>query len=188
MVAARCAFLIAPNIFPIQSRVQDFRNPCRNPGPALCVGDRRGCHAEEEVPDHLPQPGRVKHWRAKRDRDPSRCNAFLHADLGSSPAMSRLFASDVYHSGIIGRISAACSDSLNLSKSRFHVWQDRAGTAGASLPPIQRSGYLREDLLIMNATAGEIDSLERCHALPSITRAGLRGYTYVVLGSTLGQE
>ena len=50
---------------------------------------------------------------------------------------------------------------------------------------IQRSSDLREDLRIMGATAGDIDALKRCPTPPSISRAGLRGYIYVILGSTL---
>jgi heme oxygenase len=51
---------------------------------------------------------------------------------------------------------------------------------------LQRSSSLSEDLRIMGATAGDIDALERCRQLPPITRAGLPGYTYVILGSMLG--
>ena len=38
----------------------------------------------------------------------------------------------------------------------------------------------------MGATARDIDSLERCQTPPLISRAGLLGYAYVVLGATLG--
>jgi heme oxygenase len=50
----------------------------------------------------------------------------------------------------------------------------------------QRSSDLREDLLVMGAAARDIDGLERCARIPPITTSGLRGYTYVVLGSMLG--
>jgi heme oxygenase len=51
--------------------------------------------------------------------------------------------------------------------------------------PFQRSSELRDDLRIMSASEKDIDLLERCR-LPPITASGLRGYTYVVLGSMLG--
>ena len=38
----------------------------------------------------------------------------------------------------------------------------------------------------MGATAGDISALKRCRQLPPITRAGLPGYNYVILGSMLG--
>ena len=138
------------------------------------------------MPDHLPQPGESSIGEPSVIEILRDATRSLHADLGSSPAMSRLFASDYTipeYRAHLGRL-LGFFEPLEIAVSRLA--KTGAGTAGASLPPIQRSGYLREDLLIMNATAGEIDSLERCHALPSITRAGLRGYTYVVLGSTLG--
>lgn len=104
----------------------------------------------------------------------------LHASLGSSSAMSRLFASDYTISEYrahLGRL-LGFFEPLEIAAS----YQDNA----ASPLAIQRSGDLREDLRIMGATVRDIDALERCQALPSISRAGLRGYTYVILGSTLG--
>lgn len=51
---------------------------------------------------------------------------------------------------------------------------------------LQRSSALREDLHIMGATARDIEALERCPRLPPIEPAGMRGYTYVILGSLMG--
>lgn len=107
----------------------------------------------------------------------------LHANLGSSPAMLRLFASDYTISEYrahLGRL-LGFFEPLEIAVSRL-------GVPAASPMAIRRSTDLREDLQIMHATARDIDSLERCHTLPSITRAGLRGCTYVVLGSTLGAK
>ena len=38
----------------------------------------------------------------------------------------------------------------------------------------------------MGGTARDISALKRCRQLPPITRAGLPGYNYVILGSMLG--
>jgi heme oxygenase len=95
--------------------------------------------------------------------------------------MLRLFASDyniLEYRAHLGRLLGFFEP---LEMAVAHL-----GTAEAFPLAIQRSSDLREDLKIMNATHGDIDSLERCGTLPSITRAGLRGYIYVVLGSTLG--
>lgn len=105
----------------------------------------------------------------------------LHTDLGSSHAMSRLFASDYTVSEYrdhLGRL-LGFFEPLESAAPRHE-------TAEFSPLAIQRSGDLREDLRNMGATQKDIDALERCHTLPSISHAGLRGYTYVVLGSTLG--
>jgi len=106
----------------------------------------------------------------------------LHANLGSSSAMSRLFASDYTTSEYrvhLGRL-------LGFFEPLETVVSSQDSTACASA--IQRSCDLRADLRIMGATVRDIDALERCQALPSISRAGLRGYTYVILGSTLGAK
>jgi heme oxygenase len=95
--------------------------------------------------------------------------------------MSRLFANDYTISEYrahLGRL-LGFFEPLEIAASR----QDE----GEDFPlAIQRSGDLREDLRIMGASVSDIETLERCQALPSISRAGLRGYTYVILGSTLG--
>jgi heme oxygenase len=38
----------------------------------------------------------------------------------------------------------------------------------------------------MGASSKEVDALERCRNLPPIPAQGLLGYTYVILGSSLG--
>lgn len=106
----------------------------------------------------------------------------LHANLGSSSAMSRLFASDYTISEYRAHLGRLLGFFEPLEIAASH--QDNA----ASPLAIQRSCDLREDLRIMGATVGDIDALERCQALPSISRAGLRGYIYVILGSTLGAK
>jgi heme oxygenase len=40
----------------------------------------------------------------------------------------------------------------------------------------------------MGVSAHDIDAVERCQRLPNFAAGGLRGYTYVVLGSTLGAK
>ena len=40
----------------------------------------------------------------------------------------------------------------------------------------------------MGASVHDIDAIERCQRLPTFVPGGLHGYTYVVLGSTLGAK
>lgn len=40
----------------------------------------------------------------------------------------------------------------------------------------------------MGATTKEVDALERCRCLPPIPAQGLPGYTYVILGSSMGAK
>jgi heme oxygenase len=97
--------------------------------------------------------------------------------------MSRLFASDYSISEYrahLGRL-LGFFEPLEFAVSRL-------GSREASPLAIQRSSDLREDLRTMDATERDIGSFERCRTLPSITPAGLRGYTYVILGSTLGAK
>ena len=85
------------------------------------------------------------------------------------------------------------------SEYRFHLGKllglfeplECAVTAAAATPSdpvcsLRRSRELREDLRLTGVSASEIDKLERCQRIPQITAAGLRGYTYVILGSLLG--
>jgi heme oxygenase len=62
------------------------------------------------------------------------------------------------------------------------------GTAdpGDAVRGIQKSSALREDLGRMGSTSVEIEELERCSSIPLMTKAGLKGYSYVILGSMLG--
>jgi len=104
-----------------------------------------------------------------------------HARIASNPAMLRLFEPDYaipeYHAHL-GRL-------LGL----FEPLERAAEYVGGRENPVctlQRSNDLREDLLAMGAVARDIDGLERCARIPPITAQGLRGYTYVLLGSMLG--
>lgn len=106
-----------------------------------------------------------------------------HANLSSSPAMSRLFASDYTISEYRAHLGRLLGFFEPLEIAASHL-----SDSEASLMAIQRSSDLREDLRIMGATAGDIDALKRCPTPPSISRAGLRGYIYVILGSTLGAK
>lgn len=95
--------------------------------------------------------------------------------------MSRLFASDYTISeyrrhisrlyGFFEPLDSIASIAADVEGSR---WSHR------------RSIDLREDLETMGATAEDIDGIERCKGLPAIVPGGLPGFTYVVLGSTLG--
>jgi len=107
----------------------------------------------------------------------------LHANLGSSPSMSRLFAIDYTMSEYRAHLGRLLGFFEPL-ESAASGHDDMEASPSAN----QRSGDLREDLRIMGATAREINALERCHTLPSISRAGRHGYTYVILGSTLGAK
>jgi len=104
-----------------------------------------------------------------------------HAKLASCPAMVRLFDSD-----------------YSLSEYRFHLGrllglfeplECAVSAAGRPSDPVcflRRSRELREDLEHMGVTTREIDKIERCQRIPLITKAGLQGYTYVILGSLRG--
>jgi heme oxygenase len=104
-----------------------------------------------------------------------------HAQLGASPAMSRLFDADYTiheYQSHLGRL-------LGL----FEPLERAVACAADPKNPVcalERSSALREDLTIMGATITDIEGLERCSWLPSIDPAGLYGYAYVILGSMKG--
>jgi heme oxygenase len=104
-----------------------------------------------------------------------------HAQLGASPAMSRLLDSKYTiheYQSHLGRL-------LGLFEPlEFAV--ARAADPENPVRSLERSSALREDLTIMGASASDIQALERCSWLPSIASAGLYGYAYVVLGSMKG--
>jgi heme oxygenase len=106
---------------------------------------------------------------------------FRHAQLGASPAMSRLFDAaytlSEYQSHL-GRL-------LGLFEP-LECAVACAADPGDPVRALERSSALREDLTIMGATASDIDALERCRWLPRIEPAGLYGYAYVILGSMMG--
>ena len=107
----------------------------------------------------------------------------LHENLGSGQAMSRLFASDY----TIAEYRAHLGRLLGFFEP-LEIAASRVDNPEASPLAIQRSGHLREDMEKMGVTAKDIDSLDRCSRLPHISQAGLRGYIYVILGSTLGAK
>ena len=104
-----------------------------------------------------------------------------HAQLGASPAMSRLFDSAYTipeYQSHLGRL-------LGL----FEPLESAVACAADPENPVRtlaRSISLREDLTLMGATPGDIDALDRCPWLPPIEPAGLYGYAYVILGSMMG--
>jgi heme oxygenase len=104
-----------------------------------------------------------------------------HAQLGSNPAMLRLFAGDF----TIQEYQAHLGRLLGLFEPLESAVACAAGGAD-SIRALRRSHSLHEDLRIMGATEGDIDALERCSWFPSIDPAGLYGYAYVVLGSMKG--
>jgi heme oxygenase len=128
------------------------------------------------MPDHLSEPDRASVIETLRAAT-RKC----HADLGASAAMSRLFDSDYTlpeYRAHLGRLLGILEPLESAAA--------RAAEAAGCACPLLRSGDLREDLRCMGATEGDIDALERCRRLPAISPAGLRGYTYVILGSCLG--
>jgi heme oxygenase len=62
----------------------------------------------------------------------------------------------------------------------------RAATPEDPAPLQQRSLDLRDDLAIMGVESGGIDRLGDAQILADFPAGGLRGYTYVILGSMLG--
>jgi len=104
-----------------------------------------------------------------------------HASLASTPAMLRLFETDY----AISEYRAHLGRLLGF----FEPLECAVAKAADSEDPVcalQRSTDLRDDLRIMGATARDLAALERCPRLPTIAPDGLRGYTYVILGSLLG--
>jgi heme oxygenase len=95
--------------------------------------------------------------------------------------MSRLFASDY----TIAEYRAHLGRLLGFFEPLERIASRAANAEGSARPP-ERSSDLREDLRIVGATASDIDAFERCPWLPPIAPGGLRGCTYVILGSILG--
>jgi heme oxygenase (biliverdin-IX-beta and delta-forming) len=104
-----------------------------------------------------------------------------HAKLASSPAMVRLFDPDY----TIPEYRAHLGRLLGLFEPLEYLVAQIADPADPACA-LQRSSDLREDLRLTGALTTEVDAFERYRRLPSIPRAGLRGYTYVILGSLLG--
>ena len=104
-----------------------------------------------------------------------------HAQLGSSPAMSRLF--DAAYT--IPEYQSHLSRLLGLFEPLEYAVAC-AADPGNPVRALERSSALREDLTLMGATTSDIAALERCRWLPRIEPAGLYGYAYVILGSMMG--
>jgi heme oxygenase len=104
-----------------------------------------------------------------------------HAQLGSSPALSRLFDAEytiLEYRAHLGRLLGF-----------FEPLENAVACAAEPADPVRalaRSSALRDDLSIMGATTHEIDSLERCCWLTPIEPDGIYGYAYVILGSMMG--
>ncbi len=104
-----------------------------------------------------------------------------HAMFGACPAMARLFEPSYTMSeykALLGRL-------LGLFEPLERAASDAADPED-SVRYIQRSIALREDLEIMGATSADLEALEWCSRIPLMTKAGLPGYRYVILGSMLG--
>ncbi len=104
-----------------------------------------------------------------------------HAQLGASPAMSRLFDTAYTipeYQSHLGRL-LGIFEPLECAVCC-------AADPGNPVRALARSSALREDLTLMGATTSDIDALERCRSLPRIEPAGLYGYAYVILGSMMG--
>lgn len=126
----------------------------------------------------LCEPGAPNVIEALRDATRSR-----HKSLASSPGMCRLFECDY----TIAEYRAHLERLLGFFEPLEIAASDKADAEGfASV--VRRSTDLREDLRSMGASAHDIDAIDRCQRLPTFAPGGLCGYTYVVLGSTLGAK
>jgi heme oxygenase len=104
-----------------------------------------------------------------------------HASLAASSAMARLF----HPAYTVSEYRAHLGQLLGLFEPLERAAADATNSEGVLLT-LRRSVSLHEDLRIMGGTARDISALKRCRQLPPITRAGLPGYNYVILGSMLG--
>jgi heme oxygenase (biliverdin-IX-beta and delta-forming) len=104
-----------------------------------------------------------------------------HANLGASPAMSRLFDGGYTlpeYRAHLGRL-------LGLFEPLEYAVAC-AAMPGDPVLALERSSALREDLRLMGATTIDIGALERYQWVSPIDPAGLLGYAYVILGSMMG--
>jgi len=104
-----------------------------------------------------------------------------HAALGASAAMVRLFEPTY--------TAAEYRVHLGRMLGLFEALEDaalRGATPGDPAPPHRRSIDLRHDLRLMGVDAAGIDGFERCRTITQFSAGGMRGYTYVMLGSMLG--
>jgi heme oxygenase len=106
-----------------------------------------------------------------------------HESLASSPGMSRLFECDYTISEYRAHLARLLGFFEPLENTASH-----GANAEASPSVVRRSTHICEDLRVMGASAHDIAAIERCQRLPTFAPGGLSGYTYVVLGSTLGAK
>jgi heme oxygenase len=104
-----------------------------------------------------------------------------HANLGASPAMSRLFDAGY----TVPEYRAHLGRLLGLFEP-LECAVACVAKPGDPVLALERSSALREDLRLMGATVIDIGGLERCHWVSPIDPAGLFGYSYVILGSMMG--
>lgn len=106
-----------------------------------------------------------------------------HEKLASCPGMVRLFEPNYSISEYRRHLGRLLGLFEPLERSIAGV----AETSNLAFS-LQRAGDLREDLLIMGTTRKELDALERCQCLPPVSSQGLLGYSYAILGSSLGAK
>jgi heme oxygenase len=104
-----------------------------------------------------------------------------HAALDATAAMVRLFEPTY----TLAEYRTHLGDLLGLFAA-FEAAASRSATAGDPAPLHRRSLDLRDDLAIMGVDAAGIDRLGEVRVAADLPAGGLRGYTYVILGSMLG--
>jgi len=128
------------------------------------------------MPDHALVPAVPSVIEALREATRSR-----HVALEAIPAMARIFAPDY--------TLAEYRQHLARLLGFYQPLENAVAQVADSNDParsITRSNDILEDLRTMGSTPDDIEHIERCRQLPQITREGLRGCTYVILGSMLG--
>lgn len=104
-----------------------------------------------------------------------------HAALDATAAMVRLFEPTY----TLAEYRTHLGDLLGLFAA-FEAAASRSATACDPAPLHRRSLDLRDDLAIMGVDAAGIDRLGEVRVAADFPAGGLRGYTYVILGSMLG--
>jgi len=104
-----------------------------------------------------------------------------HAALGDSAAMVRLFEPTY----TIAEYRAHLGELLGLFEA-IEAAASRVATPEDPAPFERRSLDLRDDLAIMGVEPASIDRLGDARIPADLPSGGLRGYTYVILGSMLG--
>lgn len=109
-----------------------------------------------------------------------------HANLASGAALSRLFAANYTVSEYQSHLGRMLGLIEPLERAAALAVESIAAENGPAAAQPERSRDLQADLIAMGAPQLEIDGFERCLQIPPLSVAGLRGYTYVILGSMLG--